>query len=86
MAHQTHDLDTRTILAIAAESDTDPRSVRAELAAQRGQRAPVRGRAGERVRRALMARGLLSQLDRMEWENDGAPVATSFKVFRKKTI
>jgi hypothetical protein len=51
-------LDTRTILRIAAEADVDPRSVRRELAAMRGERPPVRGRAGERIRAAFLKRGI----------------------------
>lgn len=50
--------DRRTILAIAAESDTDPRSVEREFRAMRGEDRHVRGRAGERIRRVLADRGL----------------------------
>jgi len=58
MPHTT-EVDTRTILTIAVESDTDPRSVRRELAAQRGERAHIRGRAGERIRQVLAQKGLI---------------------------
>ena len=54
-----HPLDTRTILLLAAESDTDPRSVKREIAAIRGEREHVRGRPGERIRQVLEARGLV---------------------------
>jgi hypothetical protein len=52
-------VDTRTILEIAATSDTDPRSVQRELAAQRGERPHVRGRPGERIRAVLATKGLI---------------------------
>lgn len=53
-------VDTRTILSLAAEADVDPRSVRRELAALRGECPHVRGRPGERIRQALASRGLLN--------------------------
>ena len=43
---------------LAAESDTDPRSITRALAGL-----PVRGRAGERIRRALEAHGLVVRDD-----------------------
>ena len=43
---------------LAAESDTDTRSIIRALA-----RLPVRGRAGERIRRALEAHGLVVRDD-----------------------
>ena len=52
-------VDSLTIRAIAVEADVDPRSVLRELRASRGEDRHVRGRAGERVRAALMRRGLL---------------------------
>jgi hypothetical protein len=58
MLHQA-DIDTRTVLAIAVEADVDPRSVRHEIAAMRGERPHVRGRPGERLRKAFAARNLL---------------------------
>jgi hypothetical protein len=54
-------LDRPTLLRLAAEADSDPRSVAAELAAERGERAHVKGRAGERVRAVLAAKGLIRQ-------------------------
>lgn len=48
----------REIHAIAAEADCDPRSVTRELRAMRGESERVRGRAGERVRRALHSLGI----------------------------
>lgn len=54
-----HEVASRTILEIAAKSETDPRSVRREIAALRGERPHVRGRAGERIRQELARRGLL---------------------------
>jgi hypothetical protein len=56
---QVPQIDTRTILELAAASDTDPRSVQRELAALRGECPHVRGRAGERIRGALAAKGLI---------------------------
>ncbi len=61
MKHLAH-LDTRTLLAVAAAADADPRSVRRELAARRGEDQHVRGRAGERIRAALAAHELAAQL------------------------
>ncbi len=52
-------IDRPTLLRLAAEADSDPRSVAAELAAQRGERPHVKGRAGERVRAVLAAKGLI---------------------------
>lgn len=52
MTH-TPGIDRPTLLRVAAEADVDPRSVQAELAAERGERPPVRGRVGERIREAL---------------------------------
>ena len=57
--HQRPEIDRPTLLRLAAEADADPRSVLRELAAARGERAHVRGRAGERVRAALAAHGLI---------------------------
>jgi hypothetical protein len=51
--------DRATILRLAAEADTDPRSIVNELEAQRGKRRHVRGHAGERVRRVLALHGLI---------------------------
>ena len=48
-------LDRATVLRIAADAGVDPRTVEAELAAQRGEREPVKGLAGERVRKAIAA-------------------------------
>jgi hypothetical protein len=47
------------ILRLAAEADSDPRSIENELAAQRGERPHVRGRSGERIRAVLAAKGLI---------------------------
>ena len=52
----TH-LDRRDLLRLAAEADSDPRSIENELAAHRGERPHVRGVAGERVRRVLRQHG-----------------------------
>jgi hypothetical protein len=52
------DIDRPTLLRLAAEADSDPRTVLAELRARRGERQPVRGRAGERIRAALIRHGL----------------------------
>jgi hypothetical protein len=41
------------IMRIAAEATCDPRTVVAELAARRGERAHVRGRSGDRIRAIL---------------------------------
>lgn len=54
-------MSTREVLLIAAESETDVRSVRKELAAQRGEAEHVRGRAGERIRQVLAQKGLISE-------------------------
>ncbi len=53
-------LDRRELLRLAAEADTDPRSIASELAAHRGERPHVRGVAGERVRRVLIQHGLIA--------------------------
>lgn len=63
-AMQLPQIDTRTILELAAASDTDPRSVQRELAALRGERPHVRGRAGERIRSALALKGLFQPPNR----------------------
>lgn len=60
MQHQI-EISRRELLALAVESDTDPRSVAREIRALQGKEKPVRGRAGERIRAALAARGLLAQ-------------------------
>ncbi len=52
-------IDDTTILLVAAEAVVDPRTVRNAIAASRGERPPIRGRAGERVRAALYRRGLI---------------------------
>ena len=52
MSH-TVTLDRPAILRIAADADVDPRSVERELAAERGERPHVRGRAGQKIRDAL---------------------------------
>lgn len=54
-------LTRRELLQLAVDSDTDPRSVAREIRALRGDGPHVRGRAGERIRAALAARGLLSE-------------------------
>jgi len=46
------------ILIVAGEADADPRTVLVQIDALRGRGRPVRGRVGERIRRALRARGL----------------------------
>lgn len=56
-------IDRPTLLRLAAEADCDPRSIIRELAAFRGERAHVTGRAGERVRAVLSAHGLIPQGD-----------------------
>jgi hypothetical protein len=55
----TAHIDRPTLLRLAAEADTDPRSVAAELAAARGERRHVKGRVGERIRAVLAAKGLI---------------------------
>lgn len=55
----TAHIDRPTLLRLAAEADSDPRSIAAELAAQRGERPHVKGRAGERIRSVLAAKGLI---------------------------
>jgi hypothetical protein len=55
----TTPLDRPTLLRLAAEADSDPRSVENEIAALRGERPHVRGRAGERIRAVLAAKGLI---------------------------
>jgi hypothetical protein len=52
------EVDRPTLYRLAAAADCDPRSVAAELAAQRGEREHVRGRLGERIRAALRGHGL----------------------------
>lgn len=54
-------IDSRLVLEIALASDTDPRSVRKEIAAIRGKGPHVRGRAGERIRAALRNRGYIAK-------------------------
>jgi hypothetical protein len=49
------------VLQIAREAGCDARSVTAELAAYRGLREHVRGRAGDRIRHVLERRGMKSQ-------------------------
>lgn len=56
----TPHIDRPTLFRVAAEADTDPRTVLAEVAAERGERPHVRGRVGERVRAALAALRLLA--------------------------
>ena len=46
-------IDWAFILRVAADAACDPRTVAAELAAERGERVHVRGMVGERVRAAL---------------------------------
>ncbi|HEU4544632.1 MAG TPA: hypothetical protein VFR23_26130 [Jiangellaceae bacterium] len=58
MEHPTP--DKRTVLRLAAEADVDPRSVRSEFAAMRGERPHVTGRAGEKLRVVLARRGYVS--------------------------
>lgn len=53
------EVTTRTILELALASNTDPRSVKREIAALRGERPHVRGTAGERIRTALADKGLI---------------------------
>lgn len=45
------------VLRVAGEAECDPRTVVQELAAQRGERKPVRGMVGERIRKALAKGG-----------------------------
>jgi hypothetical protein len=52
-------LDRPTLFTLAAEADADPRSIERELAAYRGERPHVRGRAGDRVRAVLERHGLI---------------------------
>ena len=52
-------LTRRELLQLAVDADADPRSVAREIRALRGDGPHVRGRAGERIRAALAARGLL---------------------------
>lgn len=52
MTHTVH-IDRPTLLRLAADADCDPRSILNELAAERGERPHVVGRAGERIRAAL---------------------------------
>ncbi len=58
--HRDLGIDTATLREIAVAADADPRSVIAELRADRGERPHVRGMPGHRVRRVLAERGLLS--------------------------
>ena len=58
-AHSDLGIDRATLRRLAVEADADPRSVIAELRAARGERAPVRGMAGHRVRRVLAEHGLI---------------------------
>lgn len=58
MRNTTH-ISRPELLRLAAEADTDPRSVAAELAAERGERPHVKGRAGERIRAVLAEKGLI---------------------------
>jgi hypothetical protein len=58
-AHTDLGLDKATIRRLAVEADVDPRSIVAELRAARGERPPVKGMAGHRVRRVLAEHGLL---------------------------
>jgi hypothetical protein len=57
-------VDGPTVRLIAVEAAVDPRSVVIELRAQRGEAQPVRGDAGNRIRRALALRGLPSPAGR----------------------
>ena len=57
--HTDLGLDSFTLRRLAVEAEVDPRSVIAELRAAKGQRVPVRGMSGHRVRRVLKAHGLL---------------------------
>lgn len=68
----TVEIDRPTLLRLAAEADTDPRTVLAELRASRGERPPVRGRAGERVRAAL-SRHERAQICRAEQPTERRP-------------
>jgi hypothetical protein len=53
-------VDRPTFLRLAAEADSDPRSVARELAAAFGEGTlHVRGRAGERIRAVLQAHSLI---------------------------
>jgi hypothetical protein len=52
-------IDRPTLLLVASDADCDPRTVEAELAAYRGERAHVRGIRGRRIRAALVRRGIV---------------------------
>lgn len=51
------ELPRSEVLSLAARANVDPRTVLNELAAQRGEREPVKGEAGRRVREVLAERG-----------------------------
>jgi hypothetical protein len=52
-------IDRREILRLAAEADSDTRSIEKQLRHLRGEGPAVRGRAGERVTAALTRRGFV---------------------------
>jgi hypothetical protein len=58
-AHSDLGIDRATLRALAVAADVDPRSIIAELRAERGERPHVRGMAGHRARRVLAERGFV---------------------------
>lgn len=55
-------VDRIVLLKLAALADCDPRSIAHEFAAMEGERAHVRGRAGEKIRRVLEENGFLEKV------------------------
>jgi hypothetical protein len=62
--HNPTALDRPTLYRLAAEADTDPRTILAALAAARGERRAVAGRAGERAQEVLQRHGFLGAPER----------------------
>ena len=54
-------VDAATLRALSLEAQCDPRTLIAELRAARGERARVRGMAGVRARRVLVAHNFIQE-------------------------